>query len=487
MMVQIRRHRAAGMSPTDSARLSIREIGEACWLTSLTTAIGFGSLMLAHHETVREFGMCCVIGVLLTFVSVITIIPLACASPLGRNVHAGYGRNLVDRNLSKISVIIDFVLQRPKRMSIIAIAVTAMLGLMTLQLRPDERRTSALASSSEPAQALAHIDKAFGGMETAEVRVEWDPSVPANDGRILQAIGRVDQILAGEPLLGHPLSVARMIQAWPGEGDLATRMSMVELLPPPLKRAYFTPEENSARVSFRLQDIGIAAYGPVFQRVEDQLAQLNREFPEFQFNLDGGAVWRWKDLFQVVMDLVSSLGTASLIIFAVLTIAYRSLRLGLISIIPNVFPLALTGSLLLVAGQNLEMVSVCAFTVCLGIAVDDTIHFLTRYKEELKKDQDHSAAIRRAFIGVGTALVMTTIVLVIGFASVYVSDDARDHKIFTMMGILTVSSALFADLVFLPALLIQFGRGRSARHTAATLSDEPDGFARSSPAAIQQS
>ena len=98
----------------DAARQSIREVGLACWLTSLTTAIGFGSLVLAHHEIVREFGYCCVIGVLMTFISVITIIPLACASPLGRRVHSGYGRNLVDKNLSRISVIIDFVL-RPVR------------------------------------------------------------------------------------------------------------------------------------------------------------------------------------------------------------------------------------------------------------------------------------------------------------------------------------------------------------------------------------
>jgi len=69
------------------------------------------------------------------------------------------------------------------------------------------------------------------------------------------------------------------------------------------------------------------------------------------------------------------------------------------------------------------MVSVCAFTVCLGIAVDDTIHFLTRYKEELTKTDDQQLAIRKAFIGVGTALVMTTIVLVVGFAAVFISSS----------------------------------------------------------------
>ncbi len=458
MMVTIRRNRAAGLSPRDAARGAIREVGLACWLTSLTTAIGFGSLALSHHEIVREFGYCCVIGVLMTFISVITMIPLACASSLGRNVHVGYGKNLVDRNLDRISVIIDFVLARPRTMSMIAIATTLIMGLMTLQLRPDERLTSSLAASSEPALALAQIDKAFGGMETSEVKVSWDSTIESTDGQIAEVVEKVDGILESEPLIGHPLSIAKMIDALPGEGTPASRMSMLELLPPPLKRAYFSPEAGNARVSFRLQDIGIAAYGPVFDRIDVALEKLTEEYPGFHLELGGDAVWRWRDLFQIVMDLASSLGTASLVIFGVLTIAYRSIRLGLISIIPNVFPLAATGSLLFLSGQHLEMVSVCAFTVCLGIAVDDTIHFLTRYREELSKTDDRHEAIRKAFIGVGTALVMTTVVLVVGFAAVYLSDDSRDHKIFTMMGILTVSTALFADLVFLPGLLIWFGK-----------------------------
>lgn len=69
-------------------------------------------------------------------------------------------------------------------------------------------------------------------------------------------------------------------------------------------------------------------------------------------------------------------------IFLVLTMAYRSIRIGLIALIPNFFPLAFTGTWLVATGHSLELAMVCAFTVCLGIAVDDTIHFLTRYREE---------------------------------------------------------------------------------------------------------
>ncbi len=127
----------------------------------------------------------------------------------------------------------------------------------------------------------------------------------------------------------------------------------------------------------------------------------------------------------------------------------------LISIIPNMFPLAVTGASMVLMGQTLELVSVCAFTVCLGIAVDDTIHFLTRYEEERLKTKDENEAIRAAFTGVGTALIMTTIVLVVGFSTVLFS-DMRDQRIFAAMSGLTIGSALFGDLIFLPALLSRF-------------------------------
>jgi predicted RND superfamily exporter protein len=469
MMVQIRRHRAMGMSASDAARLSIREVGLACWLTSLTTAIGFGSLVLAHHEVVREFGYCCVLGVLMTFLSVITIIPLACTSPLGRRVHTGYGRNLIDQNLERISVVIDFVLAHSRAISIVAIVITVILGLLTLQLRPDERLTSSLAARSEAAQALAHIDRALGGMETASVSVRWRSRIKAGDEEIGEVVTAVDEVLRSEPLIGNPLSIRNLIDALPGEGPASTRMSLLELLPPPLKRAYYQPEVRYATVGFRLQDIGIASYGPVFARIEQQLEAIEQNHPDFRLELSGNAVGRWKNLYQVVVDLAFSLGTASIIIFVVLTIVYRSLRLGMISIVPNLFPLAATGFLLWAVGQNLEIVSVCAFTVCLGIAVDDTIHFLTRYLEQDAIAGSRREAIRRAFIGVGTALIMTTVVLVIGFSTALLS-DSRDHRIFATMGILTISSALFADLVFLPALLLRYGgEKRIERHVEAAI------------------
>ena len=480
LMVHIRRERAAGKSPAEAARAGIRQVGLACGLTSLTTAIGFGSLALAHHETVREFGWCCVIGVLFTFVAVITSIPLACSTWLGRRVHIGQEKSVIDRHLGRLSEVVDYVLHRKTTFSALGIVATALLALAASTLRPDERNSNVLPTRSEPAVALAKMDKAMGGLEFGYVDIRWASDIDSESRDVLDVIQHVDDLLRSEPLIGHPLSIRNLIDALPGDGQAADRMSMLELLPPPLKRAFYTPEYRTAQISFRVQDIGIAKYGPVFERVEAGLASIETDHPKFALELSGSAVWRWRNLYQIVTDLAASLGTASLVIFAVLTLVYRSICIGLISIIPNLFPLAVSAAFLVISGQSLEIVSVCAFTICLGIAVDDTIHFLTRFEEERRQTSDQREAIRRAFTGVGTALIMTTVVLVAGFCTVLFS-DSRDHRIFAWMGGITITSALFADMIFLPALLFRFVKRRetgSAQGDDAKVDSAVDGIHR---------
>ncbi len=457
LLVQIRKLRSDGMPPKSAAKQGLKDVGLACALTSLTTAIGFGSLATANHEFVREFGMCCVVGVILSFVSVVTTIPLACSTWIGKFVNVGQEKSLVDQQLGRIGVVVEWVLAHKHVVSQIAIVATVVLIGISLTLRPDDRRSNALPTNSEPAKTIALLDREMGGIDSNSIVVDWDASIEPDSPRVLEFIAKIDALLATEPLIGHPLSIANLIEALPGAGKAADRMSMLELLPPPLKRAFYTPERRTATVTFRVQDLGIRKYSAVFERIETGVAALEEQYPGFTTEMTGDSIWRWRNLYEIVVDLATSLGVASLIIFAVLALVYRSFRIGLISIVPNCFPLAVAGTWLAVTGQSLEVVTVCAFTVCLGIAVDDTIHFLTRFLEERNRTDDDQEAIRRAFTGVGTALIMTTIVLVAGFSTVLLS-DSRDHFIFASMGAITLTAALFADLVFLPALLARFVR-----------------------------
>ncbi|QDV24337.1 efflux RND transporter permease subunit [Aureliella helgolandensis] len=473
LMVQIRKLRATGLSPNAAAQRGLSQVGMACLLTSLTTAIGFGSLMLADSKWVQQFGLCSTIGVVFSFLSVITIIPLACSTWLGRGIDAGHSTNLIDRHLGRIGSVITWVLGHRTAISVGGIVTTALLVAMCMTLKPDQRQSDGLPQSAEATQAMLHVDQAFGGLEFANVDIRWDEQTPRDSSAVLEVVIAVDDLLAQDPLIGHPLSIRNLIDFQPGSGPPRERMSLLELLPPPLKRAFFIPEERFTLITFRVQDLGIAAYGPVFERIEKGLAQIQEQHPSFHLELSGGAIWRWHNLYQIVVDLATSLGTASLIILIVLAVVYRSIRIGLISIIPNLFPLAFTGAYLAMMGYNLEIVMVCNFTICLGIAVDDTIHFLTRYQEEQTRlTREHrdtqsptkinDQAIKNAFTGVGTALIMTTSVLVAGFAVVTFS-DSRDHQIFATMGALTIAAALFCDLVFLPALLSYFRPGNASK------------------------
>ena len=457
LMVQIRHERATGLGGLDAAREGVRKVGLACFLTSLTTAVGFGSLALANHELVRDFGYCCVLGVGLAFLSVVLAIPLACSTWLGQRIHIGYGKGYVDRNISRISGIVELVLRYPRRMSAIGITLSLVLLSISLTLRPDDRLGDLLPNDTEPAIANQKMDLAMGGLSQATITIGWehDADEKTSGAELFQILQDIDELLNQEELIGHPISIYNLLDALPGSGPAATRISMLELLPPSLKRSFYTPENRVAQVKFRVQDLGIAAYGPVFQRVQDGVNEIISDHPSFSMNLGGAPIWRWENIYQIVVDLATSLGTAAIIIFCILACVYRSLRIGIISILPNLFPLCVAGTYLALTGQALEIVTVCAFTCCLGIAVDDTIHFLTRYVEEKKETTDESEAIRKAFTSVGTALIMTTLVLVCGFLTVLIS-ESREHRIFASMGAITVASALLGDLVFLPAILKTF-------------------------------
>ena len=156
-----------------------------------------------------------------------------------------------------------------------------------------------------------------------------------------------------------------------------------------------------------------------------------------------------------------------MIIFGVLAIAYRSLRLGLIAIIPNILPLLASATYMVITKQPLEVVSVCCFTICLGIAVDDTIHFMSRYLEEKKYGGSHDAVIQRSFREVGTGMMMTTIVLVAGFSSV-VTSDTRDHRVFGALGVITLVTALLCDMFLLPAMLAYFDPPKKSNQRTAS-------------------
>ncbi len=158
---------------------------------------------------------------------------------------------------------------------------------------------------------------------------------------------------------------------------------------------------------------------------------------------------------QLIKEMLESLVMAAVIIFGVLAISFRSLRIGLISIIPNIMPLAVAGTLQLWLGNSLAIAGACSFAVCLGIAVDDTIHYLVHFTHERRQGSSAIEANRKTFVTVGSALMLTTVVMTAGLSTV-LTCQLPPFVNFATMACTTLAVALPADLLFLPALLTLF-------------------------------
>jgi len=150
------------------------------------------------------------------FLAVIFTIPLACATWLGRRIHLGHEKGLIDRNLVHVSGVVDYMIAHAKPVSWLGIGLTLVMFLISLQLRPDERRSSYLPAEAESTQALHHLDEALGGLEFSSVEVRWTEDVASDSPEVLAVVAQVDDLLRAEPLIGRRLSIRNLINALPG-------------------------------------------------------------------------------------------------------------------------------------------------------------------------------------------------------------------------------------------------------------------------------
>lgn len=447
LVMHARGERAAGKSAREAALSAARTLSLPCLLTSLTTAVGFGSLLLADSVAVRRFGFASAIGVSCVFVAVVGLVPALLSTPLGARLgqprEGRFARSLERRGLRWLHCALE------RSGGLIGLGAGLTLGsfaLGALLLRPDDRIAHDLPRESEAYRALASIDAQLGGFQLLNVLVEWDPHTP--ESVVLEALRQAEEAFEQAPDVSAPFSPRRLHPLLELEQDsLALRWL----------RGAWNAEERRARATARVRDLGVAHYGPIYAQLERELGQRAEALQGVHLTLTGGPLVYGARVARIVSDLVLSLGVAALILFGALALAFRSLRIGLMSVLPNLFPLAVTAAWMALLGEALEIASVCAFVVCLGIAVDDTIHYLARVRLELRSGCELEAALRRAFLGVGRALATTTAILLVGFGVVLTS-ELPGNRAFALMACSAIAAALPGDLLLLPAILRRWGR-----------------------------
>jgi predicted RND superfamily exporter protein len=208
-----------------------------------------------------------------------------------------------------------------------------------------------------------------------------------------------------------------------------------------------------AVVRARVTDLGSRRLEGIYDRIDRALASLERDRPGWRFRLAGMSVVSARNIRQLVRDLGSSLVVEVLVIGSILAVAFRSPLAGVVSLIPNVFPLTVIAAILVLTGRSLDPATVIVFNVCLGLAVDDTVHVLSALTRNRREGLSITTTVRRALAETGNAVMIGGVVLTVGFAAVTAS-SVPSLAGFGLLACAAVISATIAELVFLPALLV---------------------------------
>ena len=438
---------ASGCDQRDAVAHSLHQVGMACWLTALTTMMGFASLFVSPVPAVQEFASFAGLGVGLSFVVTMTVVPLILLKIHPRDI-TSRGTQLQHRLEQILVACFHWVISHRWTVgnSTLIVLALALAGIPRLSEGTDIVR--ALKPTAPLRLGTEFIDQHLTGVNSLELMLTL-PDTGTDPSFIRQALSFSDW-LRNQPdvaTVHSPWELMRDISSARLADDDQLRV-IATLLPLSLPLDHWlNAESHRLRISVRVNAMA-----------SDRLLTLAREVAE-RAQLDGlpvqltGTNYLLAQMSRtLVFTQVRSLLIAILLILGCMTLVLRSLKLGLLAAIPNLLPLLLIFGLMGWAGVMLSTATTMIASVALGLIVDDTIHLLYRYREETQAGHLSSSAMEHAIRQTGPSLVITTLILTLGFWA-GLSGSFKPTVSFAFLTGLTMIVALLADLLVLPATL----------------------------------
>ena len=448
----------------------------ATFLTSLTTAMGFVSLIAARSALLRGLGWQAMLGIGLFFFAVV----LVCTSMMGAFAPPWH----VDRDGRRPSLLARCAAQagglatrRPWGVVVAGTLGLAAAGLLATRVVVDSSLLETYEDDHPEVRRMRFIEDELSGFVPLEVVLtgpveKWylAPDRWRQLRDFTQRVGQRSEVLLvrslcdlfdqADALLPGGESLAAFGAA--GDPRLAGRLAAIDRVlggfgrtDPQGLPSYLAEDGRTLRVALRLRDVGAQGNLRLKQAVEGDFAAAFSTASAVDLQITGESYVASAALLGFIRELLGSLLGVSAIIFVVIAGLLKSLRLGLVAVAPNVAPLAATAAYLVIRGYPLNVGNVIVFAISLGIAVDDTIHFLTRFRHELHHVRDVQRAIEQTCLNAGRAIIMTTVLIVCGLAVLATSRFLPTRR-FAELAAVTMVAALAGDLLLLPALVKLF-------------------------------
>lgn len=458
----------------EAGHVTVTTMAVACFLTTLTTAVGFAALLVSRTVMLRHFGLTSAIGVMLSYVVTMTFVPPVLtwmkAPPPAEEKARG---KLLDRIIVRItaSIIRHPYVALAATFTFVALCFVAKQWLVVDHALLDQFRPE------DPVYVSTRImERELDGIRPLEIMLDAPNDQTFDRADVLQRVTQLEQWARRDSSVLTSTSYVDVLRqslallsgdagVWtqPFASDRvprALRQLMSVRNPNPLN-SWLTPNRRTIRMQVKLKDVGAQATLRFLARFEAESQRVLRG-TGVTVAFTGEAYNGSRGQQAVINDLWGSLTMAILMIFLQVATLFRSVRLGLLCIPPNLVPLAGTVAYMVVRGIPLNTATVIIFSISIGLADYGTIHVLSRFQEETRHGFNVSASIIRAARGTGRAVIVANLTLMAGFGVLLLS-NFRPVQHFGELIAVTVAGCLIATLFMQPALLRLWGLSKAEK------------------------
>ena len=450
----------------------IRKIGNATFLTNLTTASGFATFIFTSSKILVEFGVIAAINIMVVFVLSILLIPIIFSfldGPKERHLN-----HLDNQVIGKaVNGLVKISLNHRTKVYWVTGALL-LLGVFGIS----KIKTTGYMLDDIPHDDPLYVDlkffeENFNGLMPLELMIDTKKPNGAISGSNLKRMDKLQEELKEFDAISHPLSMVEVVkfarQAFyngkeshykvpssqernfilsyvnKSNTDSATNNGLVT--------NFIDSTKQRARLSFRMKDIGTTEMAVLNNKIRETITKI---FPAEKYNtsLTGSSVVFFKGTDYLIRNLFTSLMLAVVLIASFMAWMFSSKRMVLVSLIPNIFPLIMTAALMGYFHIPIKPSTILVFSIAFGISVDDTIHYLAKYRQELSETNwSLRAAVVLALKETGVSMIYTSIILFFGFGIFSASQFGGTVALGLLVAV-TLLIALFSNLILLPALLL---------------------------------
>ena len=446
----------------------IRRVGNITILTNTTTALGFATFILTSSKDLRQFGLVASINIFAVFILSLLLIPIVFSylnPPKKRHV-SHLDRSWLNKLIQKITF---FVTEKRTAIYISTVVIVSIAIFGLFQMRIAGNITDDMPKESALYKNIKFFEKHYRSVMPFEILIDTHRKNGITKLSTLKRINQLTDTLMAYDEFSRPLSIIDPIKyskqaIYNGEKEFYSLPNSQEkrwLLDYTLKsespnewmNALIDENQQIGRISLNVSDIGTSR----MKELKDELRLKVDEIfdPEkYKVTLTGTSVVFLEGTTYLVNNLFISLFLAVLLISIFMAWMFNSFRMVVVSLIPNLIPLLITASIMGYFGISIKPSTILVFSIAFGISVDDTIHFLAKYRQELKyRNSNIKDSVVAAINETGVSMFYTSIVLFFGFF-IFIASQFGGTLALGLLVSITLLIALLSNLIVLPAMLL---------------------------------